>query len=280
MKRLATFTLTALLCCLMTGAAQAETIPDAARSILLYPNEVTEYEQDGYPRISKVYILSEQDNPADIPTADFEREGRHFTMIDLTCTDRRQTDMKQHTEIITVESNSKDMDDVLPLFPTEQEVTTEDGYSGLLTLVVDSIRAEAADYASSTRTVTATRTYPNLSDADVSLIPKTIEDNGRTLTLDGVQWQEAGGFFHATAAYSGKVTSRYVKGYTISAHYFGEVSKVISDELAYTAVFSGTPIQNEKLWVALPVGAVVVVLAAALLYGCGKQHKKSKEIAA
>ena len=264
----------------MTGAAQAETIPDAARSILLYPNEVTEYEQDGYPRISKVYILSEQDNPADIPTADFEREGRHFTMIDLTCTDRRQTDMKQHTEIITVESNSKDMDDVLPLFPTEQEVTTEDGYSGLLTLAVDSIKAEAADYASSTRTVTATRTYPNLSDADVSLIPKTIEDNGRTLTLDGVQWQEAGGFFHATATYSGKVTSRYVKGYTISAHYSGEVSKVISDELAYTAVFSGTPIQNEKLWVALPVGAVVVVLVAALLYGCGKQHKKSKEIAA
>lgn len=122
--------------------------------------------------------------------------------------------------------------------------------------------------------------YPNLSDADVSLIPKTIEDNGRTLTLDGVQWQEAGGFFHATATYSGKVASRYVKGYTISAHYSGEVSKVISDELAYTAVFSGTPIQNEKLWVALPVGAVVIVLAAALLYGCGKQHKKSKEIAA
>ena len=269
MKRLATFTLTALLCCLMTGAAQAETIPDAARSILLYPNEVTEYEQDGYPRISKVYILSEQDDPADIPTADFEREGRHFTMIDLTCTDRRQTDMKQHTEIVTVESKSKDMDDVLPLFPTEQEVTTEDGYSGLLTLAVDSIKAEAADYVSSTRTVTATRTYPNLSDADVSLIPKTIEDNGRTLTLDGVQWQEAGGFFHATATYSGKVASRYVKGYTISAHYSGEVSKVISDELAYTAVFSGTPIQNEKLWVALPVGAVVIVLAAALLYGCG-----------
>lgn len=158
MKRLATFTLTALLCCLMTGAAQAETIPDAARSILLYPNEVTEYEQDGYPRISKVYILSEQDDPADIPTADFEREGRHFTMIDLTCTDRRQTDMKQHTEIVTVESKSKDMDDVLPLFPTEQEVTTEDGYSGLLTLAVDSIKAEAADYVSSTRTVTATRT--------------------------------------------------------------------------------------------------------------------------
>lgn len=280
MKRLATFTLTALLCCLMTGAAQAEIIPDAARSILLYPNEVMEYEQDGHPRINKVYILSEQDDPADIPTADFEREGKHFTMIDLTCTDHRQTDMKQHTEIVTVESKSKDMDDVLPLFPTEQEVTTEDGYSGLLTLVVDSIRAEAADYASSTRTVTATRTYPNLSDADVSLIPKTIEDNGRTLTLDGVQWQEAGGFFHATAAYSGKVTTRYVKGYTISAHYSGEVSKVISDELAYTAVFSGTPIQNEKLWIALPIGAIAAVLAAALLYGCGKQHKKSKEIAA
>ena len=36
----------------------------------------------------------------------------------------------------------------------------------------------------------AKRTYPNLNDADISLIPKTIEDSGRTLTLADVDWQE------------------------------------------------------------------------------------------
>lgn len=50
---------------------------------------------------------------------------------------------------------------------------------------------KALGYKSSSRTVSATRTYPNLSGADVSLIPKSITDSGRTLTLADVQWQEA-----------------------------------------------------------------------------------------
>ena len=35
------------------------------------------------------------------------------------------------------------------------------------------------------------RSYPNLSEADVSLIPKTIEDRGKTLTLGDVKWSES-----------------------------------------------------------------------------------------
>lgn len=122
------------------------------------------------------------------------------------------------------------------------EVTTEDGYTGVLTLDTASIKVEAAGYKSSSRTVTATRSYPNLSDADTSLIPKTIEDGGRTMTLADVQWQEAGGFFHATASYTGTATSKYATGYTVTAEYAGEVVKTIAGETVYTAVFSGTPI--------------------------------------
>ena len=35
-------------------------------------------------------------------------------------------------------------------------------------------------YATKTSTLTASRSYPNLSEADVSLIPKSIEDKGPT----------------------------------------------------------------------------------------------------
>ena len=33
------------------------------------------------------------------------------------------------------------------------------------------------------------RSYPNLASQDTANIPKTIEDNGRTLTLQNISWQ-------------------------------------------------------------------------------------------
>ena len=53
------------------------------------------------------------------------------------------------------------------------------------------IQVEAAGYGTSSRTGDGRRTYPNLSDADVSLVPKSVNENGRTLTLADVSWQEA-----------------------------------------------------------------------------------------
>ncbi|MCQ4720827.1 hypothetical protein NE659_26570, partial [Flavonifractor plautii] len=92
-------------------------------------------------------------------------------------------------------------------------------------------------YATSTRNVSATRSYPNLSEADVSLVPKSSEDSGRTLTLADVQWQEAGGFYNAAATYTGTASSKYATGYTVMADYAGEVTKTTSGTVLYTAVF-------------------------------------------
>ena len=92
---------------------------------------------------------------------------------------------------------------------------------------------EASGYATSTRNVSATRSYPNLSEADVSLVPKSIEDSGRTLTLADVQWQEAGGFYNAAATYTGTASSKYATGYTVTADYAGEVTKTTSGTVLY-----------------------------------------------
>ena len=110
---------------------------------------------------------------------------------------------------------------------------------------------EAAGYASSTRAVSATRTYPNLSDADVSLVPKTVEESGRTLTLSDVKWESAAantvdGYelairYTATATYTGTATSSYATGYIATANYVGEITKSTSDTIIYTAVFAGEP---------------------------------------
>lgn len=247
MKRTMTLFLAVFLVCAMICPVLAAELPDTTaptRTAALYPTDVVETVEGGNRRLEKVYLLTAADNPANIPTEDFEREGYRYTLLDVTRQDYTESETREHTETITLDSDTKDMNQIMPQLAATREVTTEDGFTGILTLDTASVQVETAGYGSSSRTVTATRSYPNLSDADASLIPKTITDSGRTLTLADVQWQEAGGFYNASASYSGTATSRYATGYVISADYTGEVVKTIGGEMIYTAVFSGTPVNG------------------------------------
>ena len=97
-------------------------------------------------------------------------------------------------------------------------------------------------------TASATRTYPNLSDADVSLIPKTIEDSGRTLTLANVNWQDGNTdyvdgepmavTYTAIATYTATVNARYATGYIVTVDYAGDITKTSVDTIIYTAIFA------------------------------------------
>jgi hypothetical protein len=209
-----------------------------APAAVAYPAEVRESEENGVHRIEKVYVLSVRDDPAAIPTADFEREGRSYTLLDVIKNDQTETDTKDHIEVVTLATDTKDVAAIIRQLEPALEVTTEDGYTGTLTPDYPGITVVADGYQTSSRTVTATRSYPNLSDADASLIPKTITDGGRTLTLADVQWQEAGGVYHATASYSGTATGKYATGYTATVEYKGEVSRTSGDTVIYTAIFT------------------------------------------
>ena len=226
-------------CALACPALAAEAPSPEATPSVLYPVEVLEYTEGdrAEPRISKTYELSPMDDPALIPTGDFERSGCLYTLLDIVKEDQTETDSKYYTETVTLDSKSKDMEEIMPLLAATCEAVTEDGYTGLLTPDTASIQVEASGYATSTRNVSATRSYPNLSEADVSLVPKSIEDSGRTLTLADVQWQEAGGFYNAAATYTGTASSKYATGYTVTADYAGEVTKTTSGTVLYTAVF-------------------------------------------
>jgi len=239
-KRAAPLFLAVLTACALACPAMAAEAPSPETTpSVLYPVEVLEYTEGdrAEPRISKTYELSPMDDPALIPTGDFERSGCLYTLLDIVKEDQTETDSKYYTETVTLDSKSKDMEEIMPLLAATCEAVTEDGYTGLLTLDTASIQVEASGYATSTRNVSATRSYPNLSEADVSLVPKSIEDSGRTLTLADVQWQEAGGFYNAAATYTGTASSKYATGYTVTADYAGEVTKTTSGTVLYTAVF-------------------------------------------
>lgn len=202
--------------------------------------------------IRKVYDLSPNTDPSTLPMSPFDRDELHYECSDILREVIIGSETQTVTQTETAESTQKDMETILGLLPQEKEVTTEDGFAGTLRLNLDSIKTEPSGYGSSTKPVTATRTYPNLSDADTQHLPKTITDGGRTLTLQDVQWQtdntynaddyEIGDRFTAVCTYGGSKTVSYVKGYTTTADYVGEVYRTGVTVIRYTVIYTGTPI--------------------------------------
>ena len=235
-------------------AAAAETVA------VCYPTSITRSEDGG--EIRKIYDLSPTDDPAGIPRSDFEQDGFRYTLTDLLKQELPEYEERQHTETVSLESKSKDMASVLALLPQEREFITDDGLTGTLTLQLDTVQVEVAGYGSSTKEVQATRSYPNLAGQDTQYIPKTIEDNGRTLTLQSIDWQTdntastdgyaLGDRFTAVATYTGSATSSYVKGYTVTAAYTGTVSRIALNKTRYVAIFEGTAIVPVEPAVELP----------------------------
>ena len=232
-------------------AAAMYTSPLALAAEVCYPTSVTQNE-DG-TEIRKFYDLSPEDDPSGIPRSDFEQDGFYYTMTDLLKQELPEHESRQHTETVTLESKSKDMASVLALLPQEKEFITEDGLAGTLTLRLETVQVEVSGYGSSTKEISVTRSYPNLAGQDTSYIPKTIQDNGRTLTLQDISWQTdntgsldgyaLGDRYTAVATYTGSATSSYVKGYTVTADYTGTVSRIALNKTRYVAIFEGTPLQ-------------------------------------
>ena len=232
-------------------AAAMCTSPLALAAEVCYPTTV-EQSDDG-SEIRKIYDLAPDQDPAGIPRSDFEQNGVHYTLTDLLKQETPEYQERNHTEEVSLSSKSKDMETILSLLPQQKEFVTEDGLSGTLTLQLDTVQVETAGYGSSTKTVTTTRRYPNLGSQDTSYIPKTVEENGRTMTLQDISWQTdntanmddyaLGDRYTAVATYSGTATSSYVTGYTVTAKYEGTVSKIALDRVRYVAVFEGTEIR-------------------------------------
>ena len=171
MKRKLAFCVAAL-CLTMALAPSALAEEPAALSPsaqVCYPTSVSRSE-DG-TEIRKYYDLSPEDDPAGIPRSDFEQDGFRYTLIDLLKQELPENESRQHTETVSLQSKSKDMESVLALLPQEKEFITEDGLSGVLTLRLDTVQVEVAGYGSSTREVSATRSYPNLANQDTANIP-------------------------------------------------------------------------------------------------------------
>lgn len=200
----------------------------------------------------KIYDVPTGTSPDQIPQEDFDRGDMHYTFQDMLRIEMPDIDRKMHSETVTVSSTSDNSNDVMALLPKSKAVTTDDGYSGTAYLDISSISTEVAGTESVSEALSATREYPNMPEMDMTDIPKTIENNGHTLTFSDIEWlpatEEMDNFgtmettYTAVVTYAGTATSSRTTGYTVTATYAGEVSHRNNDCIRYIAVYGGEPI--------------------------------------
>lgn len=237
-----------------------------------YPSEVHHYERNHKRVIEQIYELNHDQEPSAEIKQDFAQDGYFYTLESITKNTDFIVDKKEHKEIVTVESQSKNIGDIMPLLAKTKDITTADGYSGTLNLDESSIKVEAKGYKSGSKTVQASRTYHNLLNADLAYIPKNITENGTELELADVNWQRdmiynpddyaIGERYLAEAMYQGTKKYSYVTGYTVTAEYNGEVTKETAQKDIYTLTFVG---EREYSTVFI----VLVVICGATLIGGG-----------
>lgn len=200
----------------------------------------------------KIYDVPTGTSPDQIPQEDFDRGDMHYTFQDMLRIEMPDIDRKMHSETVTVSSTSDNSNDVMALLPKSKPVTTDDGYSGTAYLDASSISTKVAGTESVSEALSATREFPNMPEMDMTDIPKTIEDNGHTLTFSDIEWlpeiEETDNLgtmettYTAVVTYTGTATSSRTTGYTVTATYAGEVSHRNNDCIRYIAVYGGEPI--------------------------------------
>ena len=175
----------------------------------------------------------------------------------MTKNETVSTDTRNHTETVTLNTDTNDTATILKQFPPKMLYSDNDGYDGVLSLDISSIKVETAGTKSTAYTVTATREYHNLPNNDTSAIPKSITDNGRTLIFSDVDWNVQNYItidydnipdsYIAVATYTGTAYRTVVTGYITTAEYIGFLAKNITDKTVYEAYFTGTQIIPEEI---------------------------------
>ena len=254
-----------------------------AANDVLVPQEVIMGTSGDCKTVEKVYVLPKDSDESLIPQEAFTENDVEYIFEEMKVKDNSEEDAKEYSENVNFHTSTNDAETVVALFSSTVEVTTEDGYVGTLTFDHSTLELTPAGYSSRKFTITEERSYPNLASADTSLVPKTIDKDGITLTLADIEWitaadetingTEVAVRYTANAIYTGTETKTYVNGYTASAYYKGTVTKAVNDTVTYTAVFKEnkeTPVPETDLdetkdntlkTVGIAVGTVVCAAA-------------------
>lgn len=228
---------------------------------------------NGTEYLIKVYDIADGTEPEQLIENDFELDGFLFSHETTDKKVNENTDTKEATEEVSVESQSKNLEDIVKLFPVTKKYN-QDGYKGSLALDTGSIVTEAAGYATKNYTVSTTKEYPGLMYADPSFVSQTAVKDGYTLPLTDVSWTVMGTSlagdslvpteYKAVATYAKTFSSQVPTGYVSKARYTGTVAKTQTGSITYTLTYTGIPL---KTGMPLPLKIITAVIGILLLAG-------------
>ena len=243
MKHLRIPLLCLLLCfALVSSAFAMDYVPDSFQAENI----------NGIQRIVKNYTLPPDVNPGNLWEPSFAYDGYYYTWAYTTKEENAYELTKEVTETQTVETEKKDLEEILELLPNRIEY--DDGeYKGWLALDHSSLVTEVSSYVMKYTSVTETKTFPGLISNDMSCIPSSTVKNGLVLPLTNVDWQVTAtalvgedlvpSMYQAVATYSAMGNYNAPVGYVTTASYMGTVTDAGIENIVYTVVFTGEPIQ-------------------------------------
>lgn len=259
----------------LLGAGLALSIVGGSAGAICFPTEVS-YPVEDNGLIYKTYQVTDSEMIDTISHADISYQGRDYHFVEMTVEPQRHTEQRAYSELYTDVTDTKDTEQIQQSLPQQKTVTTEDGFSGVLTPDLSTLTVEADTYGTSRRTKTVTKTYPAVAEMDVSYLPATVTEGGVTYTISDCSWDtalianpydvERTECYNATATYSATVTNRYAKTYNYDVQYAGVLEKEVLTGYRCMTIFEPEVGQ----WAAWTSGGVLrsllgVLCAAALL---------------
>lgn len=243
---------------------QSETVP--------YPTDIQLLEQGARNYLYKTYTVAANYEPDLLVEPPFSQGGYRYRFSEIIQRDSTPaSNTKTVTENKTVDSSTNDQAEILALFGGKLPYSDAEGYEGELFLIPESLIISESGRTSYSYTVSGTQRLENLDSNDMAYVPKTMEKNGLTLTLQNVDWQITGsddmGYsqvanqYTAVAYYSAPATGSKASGYTATASFSGEVTKLMVGKSTYTIVYEGEQI-------VIPFNFVPLIIAGVIIAGC------------
>ena len=256
------------------------------------PTKIWTEEEDGFHLLKKTFVVDAGVSPSVLMEGSITRRGISYQYLEMYKEELPgSTETKTVSQKETIATSSKDQNTIAA--QAEQTLSyDQDGFKGELTLDSSGVVAEESGRQSYSYGVNDTRTYTGLASNDPYLVPKEVNKNGVTLSLQDVQWTPTGvkadgsglpSGYTATASYSGKGWGSKVTGYTATLPYSGEVTREIPGKVQYTLVYEEIPLEpvpEEPAGVSpLLVSGGAALMAATGIAGWNLQAlKRRKEV--
>ena len=266
---------------LLMAAALAAALCVSAGAVF-YPSEVRYPTEDGEP-IYKTYDVEGMEQVEAIPRGDVSYHEQAYRFLELTVEPQRVSETKDYRETYSgTDALTDDPASIFAVLPAEKEVTTEDGFSGTVTLDRQSLVVEPDTFATASYTRRLTRTYPSMAEMDVAYLPPTITEGGVTYNLADCSWSvaaqpnpydaERAESYTAVATYTRQTSSKTAKTWRFRADYAGTLKKDYIDGYRCVAIFEPyTPADAAKAsgsgvgW-KISTGLLGAALAAGVVY--------------